>query len=301
MTIPDWRAAGLACTADPDWRRRIWIGGLILMIPVVGWPLVLGYRRMFAERLLDRARPLLPRWRDVWPKALAYGAGATLVIHTYYLPLYVWLAVRTSGEDAWSEIPWAWGLLLGGVFPVFSTLWIPAWILALRLGVLGVGPTELTSIAAAFAAVTFVIPAGFLQVSRSRRTRDAFRILAALGSIAAQPLAYARAWIGSGVMSLVAHFAIPLSPWAVVWCYLAILYAFNEVPQARRAARQGWFDELSSRHWARFTVRRRGWLEEYSVVESCAWPLGRPKRGMRVWCLGALRFPLPGRPRGFGA
>ena len=46
------------------------------------------------------------------------------------------------------------------------------------------------------------------------------------------------AWWHSGLISLCSHFALPFSPWAVVWCYLAIIFLFNEL--LHRDGSPGW-------------------------------------------------------------
>ncbi len=161
----DWRSAALACTADPAWRRRIFRGGLLLAIPFVGWPLALGYRRLFVEHLLDGSRPLLPDWHGNHGRALRHGLAAMGVIHGYFAPLYLWLALRTRELELWPLVPWAWVLLFFLAFPIFSTLIVPLWLGWLRWGVDVEGlHTELALLGVLFAATTFAIPAGFLRV-----------------------------------------------------------------------------------------------------------------------------------------
>ena len=50
--------------------------------------------------------------------------------------------------------------------------------------------------AAAFASVTFYVPAGFLRVSRTNRLLSAFSVASNLQLIARVPMRYAEAWIG---------------------------------------------------------------------------------------------------------
>lgn len=285
--VLDWRSAGLACTSDPGWRSKIWQGGLILMLPIVGWPMVLGYRRLFVERVLDGARPLLPEWRGNRLTALRYGLGAMGVIHAWYLPLYLWLGLRTAEWGLWSDVPWIAALLVVSAFGIFSTLIIPAWLLWLRLAAeTAVPQIELVLIGVAFAGVTFFIPAGFLNVARSRRIVTAFDIPSAVRHIATNPRAYVEAWLGSGVMSLLAHFSLPLAPWAVVWCYLAIIYSFSEVPVLDAGAdhRRSWYRHYRDVHWAQFRVMRTRLVEHYE---------GGAEGNFKALCLGRLRIPLP--------
>ena len=59
----NWKASTLFMATDPDWKRKIFVGGLVLLIPIIGWPAILGYRKVVVERLVDGALPLLPEWR----------------------------------------------------------------------------------------------------------------------------------------------------------------------------------------------------------------------------------------------
>ena len=308
----DWRSAGLACTADANWRAKIWRGGLLLLLPVVGWPLVLGYRRLFVERVLDGKVPLLPEWNGNYFVALRYGLGAMAVIHAWYAPLYVWLASRTSEWMLWQDLPWLPALVVAAALPIFSTLLVPAWLMWIRFGCdVPVPEFELILMGLAFAAVTFFIPAGFLNVARTRRIVTAFDVPSSLRQIRAQPRRYVEAWLGSGVLSLVAHFALPLAPWAVVWCYLAIIYSFSELPQAQSTATQStatqstatqstaiqshtWYGYLRGQHWQRYRLQRVGVVESYEFDDGAEPATGPPERRFRALCIGPLRLPLPG-------
>src|SRR5262249_932348 len=127
-------------------------------------------------------------------------------------------------------------------FPIFSTLSLPA-----ACALLAASPHhwlsagEAAAFTLAFALVVFAIPAGFLEVSRTGRHRSAFAFWRTL-PFGCRPLrAYCGAWWRSGAMSLLGHLAVPLSPWGVVWCYLAVLVLFNELlVHAGRAPGDGW-------------------------------------------------------------
>jgi hypothetical protein len=56
--------AGLLPTLDPGWRRKIFRAGLVLCIPVVGWPAVLGYRGRFVRHLFGPTTAALPDWSE---------------------------------------------------------------------------------------------------------------------------------------------------------------------------------------------------------------------------------------------
>ena len=94
---------------------------------------------------------------------------------------------------------------------------------------------------ALWAAIVFVVPAGFLQVTLHGRHRAAFAIWRTLPFVRRNLRAYAAAWWHSGLASLGGHFALPIAPWGVVWCYLAIVALFNGVlVVAGIAPGEGW-------------------------------------------------------------
>ena len=296
----DWRSAGLVCTADPRWRSKIWQGGWLLMLPFIGWPMALGYRRLFVERLLDGERPLLPEWRGHRWIALRHGLGAMAVIHVWYAPVYLWLGLRTADWMPWEALPWLPVLVVAATFAIFSTLLVPAWLLWLRFGTdVEVPQAELLLIGATFAAVTFFIPAGFLNVASTRRIVTAFDVPSSLRRIRAAPRAYVEAWLGSGILSLLAHFCLPLAPWAVLWCYLAIIYSFSELPEIADADAQprSWYRYMRTQHWQHYCVRRVGLVERYEFHSVEVPRTGPPAPAFRALCVGPLRLLLPGAIR----
>ena len=228
----NWRAASLLFALDPAWKRKLFLAGLVLLIPVVGWPALLGYRKAFIERLIAGQSPIMPEWRGQFFHHMSEGFKAVFVIFAYLSPIFIWFLVRMQGELGSADLPWFAISLLLLIFPIFSPLLLPLliqyfmWFVDGSSLSLGEGMAMLTM----YTAVTFFIPAGFLQVSKTTRFSSAFNFPAAFALIKNWPRRYCEAWLGSGLMSLMGHFAIPWSPWGVAWCYLGIVYAFNEVP-----------------------------------------------------------------------
>lgn len=240
-------AEGLFLLHDPDWRSKVFAGGLLLMVPFVGWFATLGYRKALIARLFRGDRPPLPAWRgEVWSH-IREGLKAAAVIFVQYLPLGVALAAVLASRGARFAPELLAAPLFFALFPIFSTLAFP---LAVVYWAWPGGPAplhawEAAALLAGYAAVTFVIPAGFLQVSRTGRYSAAFRYHESLPFLVRNFRAYVLAWYRSGAMSLCGHFAVPYSPWGVVWCYLGIIYSFNRV-LADELARAG---ELSPDSW----------------------------------------------------
>ncbi|MBK6938903.1 MAG: DUF4013 domain-containing protein [Planctomycetes bacterium] len=236
------RVAGLIALLDPQWRAKIFRGGLVLLIPIIGWPAVMGYRARFVRHLFANEPTPLPEWRGEFRRHFVEGLRAMGVVFGYLAPLYVALFALVTSRgfvpDS-STLAWTAGFV---AIPILSTLSFPTACVLLAMAIeRWISPVEAIAFIAAFAAVVFVIPAGFCQVSRTGRYRDAFALGAALRLIARHPRTYLAAWWHSSVMSLAGHFALSLAPWGVVWCYLGILVLFNAILLDDGAVpRQGW-------------------------------------------------------------
>lgn len=226
----DWHAAATFVRADPQWRAKLWRGGLLLLFPPLGWPVALGYRSRLIERLAARAEPLLPSWKEGVFSYWSEGMRALGVIFAHYAPVFVFYAAKVHAHGL-PELPW---IELAGFFAFFFLLTpflLPSLVIASSTwaGGSAFSTAEVLGVLAYFALATFVIPAGFLQVSRTGRFLSAFRLGTSMRFIAQHFALYLEAWTFSCLIALVGHFCIPFSPWGVFWCYQSIVYAFNEV------------------------------------------------------------------------
>ncbi len=293
ITMPlrqlDWSSASRYIVADPRWKSKIWTAGLVLLIPFIGWLALLGYRREAVFRLAEGASPILPNWEAGLWHYLRGGLQAVGVIHLYLSPLYLWFALRVANDSFIGSVPWVPVLLFFLAIPIFSTLIIPSGLIYARvtLSTLDVSEWELYALGAAFHLVVFFIPAGFLNVTRTRRMRSAFALWPAVQLIARHPRRYLEAWIGSSVMSLLGHFCLPFSPWGVVWCYLGITYLFNEVPHPEG----GPYAEFRDCYWQGFAAAPNGVLTvRYEPIPGylATWPRS-PFVALR---LGPIEAPI---------
>jgi hypothetical protein len=267
----DWRSACLFMVADPAWKRKIWVGGWVLLIPVIGWPAILGYRKDAIVRLVDGASPLLPDWRAGLWCYFKEGFKALLVINAWFLPAMIWVSVLLAQSPQSAEFPWLWLIAFFLAAPIFSTLAVPALLLIGRYALTepAISVPELLGIYALFASATFVIPAGFLNVSRTGSFLSAFDVVWLLRTIWRNFAAYLEAWIGSGITSLIGHGCVPFSPWGIVWAYLSIVYFFNEVPTLKDQQdnsgylEDSWFPVMRSNFWTRFEVQEKSGTQRY--------------------------------------
>ena len=122
-------AAGLFLLHDPEWRRKVFLGGLLLMIPFVGWFATLGYRKGLIARLYRGDQPPLPEWRgEVWTH-IWEGLKAGAVIIVQYMPLGLLLATLLISRGSRFEPALVGASVFFVLFPIFSTLAFPLAVL----------------------------------------------------------------------------------------------------------------------------------------------------------------------------
>lgn len=245
----DGEIAGAFVVCDPQWRSKIFWGGLLLLlVHPVGWPVALGYRKALIANLAYGKEPVLPNWEGKVSFYFFEGLKAMGVIFGYLSPLYIALLLLSLNNGMSPDSTWFYTATFFVVFTMVSTLSFPIIVLYLtffsesfRLS----WPMSLMLLTA-FAAIIFFIPAGFLQVSKSGKYLSAFNIPAAANTLRSHFVAYCLAWYRSAIMSLIGHFSIPFAPWGVFWCYLSIIYEFNSIlhPERSDAEENSWFDRL---------------------------------------------------------
>jgi len=293
QTITDPLAlAGAFVVRDPGWRRKLLVGGLLmLLVNAVGWPVALGYRKALIGRLLHGTDRPLPDWSEGILHYYLDGLKALGVIFGYLSPVYLTLAIVLR----WHGVAIDGTVILGVCFflvcPLLSPASFPAAVAYWTFFSSGfrLPPTLAAALMLTCGAIVFFIPAGFLQVSKTGRYLAAFDIPAAAATIVANPSGYVKAWYHSVLISFVGHAALPLAPWGIVWCYLGIIFIFNSLLE-RDAAVCGngsWYGRLRGGDAIRIveTGSRR-----FVRCVNCPDDSGRPPI---LLVLGGLLVPMP--------
>ncbi|MCH2202161.1 MAG: DUF4013 domain-containing protein [Fuerstiella sp.] len=282
--------SGAFVVRDPAWRKKIFFGGLLLLLlHPVGWPAALGYRKELISNLSSGTQPLLPEWRGHLVYFFIEGLKAMGVIFGYLSPLYLALLFLLLANGVRPNDYWLYAGLFFTTCTIFSTLSFPSVLIYWTFFSEGYRvPFGICLVLlAAFALIIFFIPSAFLQVSKSGRYLSAFKISAAYSTLATHFRAYVLAWYHSTLMSLSAHFALPFAPWGVVWCYLAIIYEFNSLLQNDPDvdSSQSWFRKLRASD--QLLLQRTG----YTAVSRCLNPAdAAPCLLIKI---GPVVIPLP--------
>jgi len=276
-------AAGLFMLGDPEWRRSLWRGGLVVVMPFVGWHMVLGFRRLLITRLLH-GPDALPSWPGPARRYFLDGIKAGCVIFAYLLPLYA-VAFGLALSRGWhpSTIsPWIPALFIA--FPFLLPLSLPFTLLVLSArGFLQ--PLDSALLLAAFLVMVFTIPAAFLQVSITGRFRSAFHVTRVATFLRNHGALYARAWRRSVPIAFTSHVVLPIAPWSIVWAYCSVMFLFNEALVAS--------GEHGSNGWIRRARADPRWAPSGRIGLRTV----RDARGEDVCVLdlGAFSAPMPWR------
>lgn len=87
---------------DPDWIKKVLIGGLLSLIPVFGWFVVLGYWIRVAQNVSNGHDLPLPLWDDFGGDFIR-GAKAWLAVMVWAIPLIIlflcgWIPFAVAGN-----------------------------------------------------------------------------------------------------------------------------------------------------------------------------------------------------------
>lgn len=116
---------------DPDWAKKILIGGLITLIPVVGSLLVLGYMVSVGRNVIRGNPRPLPDWSD-FGQMLIDGLYALIIYFVYTLPILIVLCVVLApslaigsafSEDGSLNAVASLGVILCCIGVLFSTFY----------------------------------------------------------------------------------------------------------------------------------------------------------------------------------
>ena len=98
---------------DEEWIKKIGLGGLLCLIPIIGWLVVMGWGVEITKRVINKETEILPDWSD-FGGYLTRGFLVFLVAFVYLLPVTIFsgcsgglTALADSyGEDAMITAAW---------------------------------------------------------------------------------------------------------------------------------------------------------------------------------------------------
>jgi hypothetical protein len=102
---------------DPDWIKKVLIGGILMIIPIIGWMIVSGYYLRTVKNVIAGQDLPLPEWGD-WGGDLVRGLKLIVVFLVWFAPVWILscLLAIVSGVDETGFL----GLLLNCIVFLFS-------------------------------------------------------------------------------------------------------------------------------------------------------------------------------------
>lgn len=104
---------------SPIARKEVIQGGLLLLIPVVGWLLNMGHRIVMTHSM-QHGQEAWPAWRD-YPTLLRHGFFTFLGMVEYHLP-----AIALSAAGYWWEMPALH--VCAGIAGLLATMAVPGYM-----------------------------------------------------------------------------------------------------------------------------------------------------------------------------
>jgi hypothetical protein len=205
---------------DPDWLKKLGIGALLMIIPIVGWLIVAGWGIEITRRIINHDPQPLPEWTD-FGGFLMKGLKVFVIGFVYSLPVILINACQqgitafgqqgNSSDQTMATVLMVVGICFGCVSFLYS----------LFLG--------------------FVLPAAFGHFAASGQLSNGFRFAEIYGLVRAAPTAYLLALVGGIVASIIASLGLILCIIGVLATAVyaqtinAHLYgqAYNEATKAR--------------------------------------------------------------------
>jgi hypothetical protein len=86
---------------DPNWIKKVLIGGLLTLIPFIGWMIVGGYMIRTVQRVGSGMDQPLPEWGE-WGDDLARGFKLLVLIIVWMLPVWA-ITILTIGLSVVDE------------------------------------------------------------------------------------------------------------------------------------------------------------------------------------------------------
>jgi hypothetical protein len=179
---------------DPEWIKKLLIAALILLIPIIGIFVVMGWMLEIIRRVIQHDPHPLPDWSD-FGGYLVRGFQAWLVGLVYALPIILisfcqqgaFFALQESGDDT----------LMSAV--AFISICVSCLIFIYSL------------------AMSMVLPAALGQFATTGQLGSAFRFGEVFGLVRAAPGAFLLVLVGSFVAGLIASLGIIL-------CFIGVLF-----------------------------------------------------------------------------
>ncbi|MBN1149449.1 MAG: DUF4013 domain-containing protein, partial [Anaerolineales bacterium] len=179
---------------DQEWLTKLGIAALVMLIPIVGQFIVIGWALEVTRRVIQREPQLLPDWSD-FVGHLVRGLKALVIGLVYALPIILvsacqqgsLIAVQESGDETVMSVVTVLTICLSCITLIYSIF------------------------------MGLVLPAAMAKFAATGQLGAAFRFGEVFGLVRAAPAAYVIVLVGSFVASIIAMLGM-------VVCVIGVLF-----------------------------------------------------------------------------
>jgi hypothetical protein len=182
---------------DPDWLKKLGIGALLMIIPIIGWMVVAGWGLEITKRVIQHDPQPLPDWSD-FGGHLIKGLQVFVIGFVYSLPTILINACQqgitifgqqgnNSSDQTVTSIVTVVAICFGCVSFIYSIF----------LG--------------------FILPAALANFAASGQMGAGFRFGDVFGMVRAAPMAYLMVFLGGIVAGIIAVLGL-------IVCFIGVLF-----------------------------------------------------------------------------
>lgn len=187
-------------TEDPEWLKKVAIAALVMLIPIIGQMVVIGWALEITRRVINHESEMLPDWSN-FSDYLSKGFQGFVINFVYILPVSILSGCMQSfapmigvasdqGGDSAQMIAAALGI---------ASICLSCFMIILAIG------------------VGFIIPAALGNFAATGQIGAGFRIGEVIGLVRAAPGPYFMVFLGSIVSGIIASFGL-------IACIIGIIF-----------------------------------------------------------------------------
>ena len=169
---------------DPDWLKKLGIGALLMIIPIIGWLVVAGWAIEITKRVIQHDPQPLPDWSD-FGGYLIKGLQVFVIGFVYSLPVTL-INICQQGVTLFSQ---------QGSNSTDDTMVTILMVVGICFGCV----SFLYSIF-----MGFILPAALGNFAATGQLGAGFRFADVFGMVRATPMAYLMAFLGGIVAGIIA-------------------------------------------------------------------------------------------------
>ena len=209
-------------TEDPEWLKKVGIAALVMIIPIIGQIIVIGWALEMTRRVINSEPEMLPDWSN-FGDYLSKGFQGFVVMFVYLLPVF----------------------LVSGCMQTLPAL----------MGAMGDNSDAVQMIASVISVVTicfgcviflyevaigFILPAAFGNLAATGELGAGFRIGEVIGLVRAAPGPYFMTLLGSIVAGIIAGLGVIACVigvlFTIAYCYAVEAHFWGQAYNAAKAA-----------------------------------------------------------------